>query len=459
MVGQKKALIVAVSKYDDDRLDRIQYVKNDGDQMYDTLTSLGYEIPAERKLVGNVDFGTMRRTIIKFFSDPSLEPEDTLLFYYSGHGDTNGRKRFFCSSQYDRKTSDLDGVPFSIITEQAKDTNSKRVVAIIDSCFSGGLELDSDDGKAIVNAERQGDQAINDEYGGSQGFYVLASSLSDKKSFKHPEKDLSSFTHFVMEGLKGDKGSYDEEGYVTPEKLDEYIFKKLKNLIGGKPQKPQRTTSRIAGKLILAEHKELARETSRPIEEKLTEWIKDEKVDKFNKFRKENQYKEFVLENINLSNKNLWKIDLRSLNVRKINFSCSNLRDSIFYRSTLFNVEFFKSNLNNVELSNAIVSRCRFSETSLLDARIKYSDFSGCSFSFGHLSNVDFSNSNLTGVNFAEAYMEDGNFTRANLTGACLTHAMLKNANFTDANLIGADLTDADLTGAKTTGCKGLDSD
>jgi hypothetical protein len=52
--------------------------------MYKTLSILGYKIP--HTLIGHVKWSVMRDTIIDFFSDQAVRPEETLFFYYSGHG-------------------------------------------------------------------------------------------------------------------------------------------------------------------------------------------------------------------------------------------------------------------------------------------------------------------------------------------------------------------------------------
>jgi hypothetical protein len=53
--------------------------------MYQLLEKLGYQILSNHKLIGNITFQIMREAIYDFFEDTSNKPEDTLLFYYSGH--------------------------------------------------------------------------------------------------------------------------------------------------------------------------------------------------------------------------------------------------------------------------------------------------------------------------------------------------------------------------------------
>jgi len=61
--------------------------------------------------------------------------------------------------------------------------------------------------------------------------FILASSSSrdDVTTFRK-EEGLSTFTHFVIEGLKGKKESVDENGCITPESLSVYVNKEIQKL-------------------------------------------------------------------------------------------------------------------------------------------------------------------------------------------------------------------------------------
>ena len=47
--GRKKALIISVSDYNDNKLQSLDFCKNDGEQMYQVLMGLEYDIPDNRK--------------------------------------------------------------------------------------------------------------------------------------------------------------------------------------------------------------------------------------------------------------------------------------------------------------------------------------------------------------------------------------------------------------------------
>src|SRR5687768_12013316 len=82
--GSKKALVIAISNYD--LLQPLTFCLNDGNEMYIILKNLGYEILESHKLIGRVKWDDLRHAIIDFFRNRNVKPNDTLLFYYSGHG-------------------------------------------------------------------------------------------------------------------------------------------------------------------------------------------------------------------------------------------------------------------------------------------------------------------------------------------------------------------------------------
>ena len=88
---------------------------------------------------------------------------------------------------------------------------------------------------------------------------------------------MSSFTHFIIEGLKGRKESINEKGFVTPEKLDEYVYSEMIKL-NNVTQTPVRNLS-ISDRIFLAYHPELVK-TGQSNKE-LAEKIQDEKPKKF----------------------------------------------------------------------------------------------------------------------------------------------------------------------------------
>jgi hypothetical protein len=84
--GNKKALVIAVSEYDSPNLKAIKFCENDGQEMFKVLRKVGFEIPDNCKLIGKVESQKLRKAIYSFFTNRDNNPDDTLVFYYSGHG-------------------------------------------------------------------------------------------------------------------------------------------------------------------------------------------------------------------------------------------------------------------------------------------------------------------------------------------------------------------------------------
>ena len=259
--SNKKALIVSVSNYK--YLEDLEFCKNDGEMVYNTLTKLGYEIPENRKLVGTVDDITLRKAIVDFFREESVNTTDTLLFYFSGHGVLDGYEgRYFATSNINASIPEENGISFYLLTQQMDRSHSLKTIALLDCCFSGAAVpgVTGKGGQAEEEAEKLGREALSKQFKNSKGKCILASSLSQRRSYNLPEKKMSAFTYFVVEGLNGKKDSVDKNGYVTPEKLDEYVYTKLVDM-QGPGQTPVRNLS-ISGRISLAYYPQLAQSDS-----------------------------------------------------------------------------------------------------------------------------------------------------------------------------------------------------
>ena len=138
--GKRKALIVGISDYVS--LQKLDFCKKDGLEVYEILSTLGYEISENNKLIGEVKGEKIKDIIYDFFDDINNSPDDTLLFYYSGDrvpdpdGDT-----YLASSDIDADRPYRRGFSFDQLTKMIQKSVSTRVVAILDCCYSGATKV------------------------------------------------------------------------------------------------------------------------------------------------------------------------------------------------------------------------------------------------------------------------------------------------------------------------------
>ena len=105
MVEQRKVLIVGISDYT--YLQKLDFCKNGGTEIYKVLNSLGYEISDKNKLIGEAKGTKLKETIEDFFDNDTNHLDDTLLFYYSGHGVHDDGDTYLASSDIDTQAFKL----------------------------------------------------------------------------------------------------------------------------------------------------------------------------------------------------------------------------------------------------------------------------------------------------------------------------------------------------------------
>lgn len=235
------------------------YCENDGNEMFEVLNDLGYEIADNKKLIGHVSGVGMREAITTFFK--TAKYKDTLLLYYSGHGipEIKGDV-YLASSDIDQYFPEIGGISFDSITRMMQQSTSKNKVVFLDCCYSGAAKL----AKGSANdAAKLGSEAISNK--GSQllhtgeGTCILSASQAYQEAVMLEEKNHSLFTYYLLEGLLGNKDALDSHGYITADSLSNFIFDKIMSLPPEKRfnQKPVKILE-ASGNIILVSPTDLA---------------------------------------------------------------------------------------------------------------------------------------------------------------------------------------------------------
>lgn len=425
--NKKKALIIAVSDYDHLPQSRqLPFCKNDAQALCEVLGIQGYEIPKVRKLIGRVEYETMRTAIREFFRE-GVKPKDTLLFYFSGHGYLDPPDHYLVTSEMDFKRPDDKGYLFEDLTRLINRSHSERIVSILDCCHSGGLELEGkggeeDEEKTAEQSKQSMSKSIDQEINQAQGRCILASSLGLQQSFKMPGEEYSAFSYFLIGGLKGGNGqAVNYKGHVTPELLASYVNNELFNLPEAKKQTPIRKME-IVGEISLAYYPDLAKRREQQTSEKehLLQLLREGKVEEFN--------------NDTLSKETTgeiehgWQADERLA-----------LPNPFQHRLDLYGTRIPKANLPGIDLHEADICHGILSRSVL----------SGAIFNRANLAATQLDNTNLRESHLEKAYLSQANLSYADLSGAILSQALLLEVDLYRAKLSGADLSNAVIVGCK----------
>lgn len=267
LAEKKKALVIGVSDYDKlPASKQLPFCKNDGHAISDLLLKQGYKVPDERMLLGKVEGIRLKKAILDFFRK-NAESSDTLLFYFSGHGIPDGfGNHFLASSDLDTELPEESGFSLQDLEAQMNKSEARKIVAVLDCCFSGAAGVKGGEQDAAKIARGAMERVFRE----GSGKCVLASSLGDQFSYKMKDQEFSRFTYFLLEGLRGAGGqSVNREGYVTPYTLSNYIYDRIPSLNEQKPI----TKIAMSGDIVIAYHPGLQQKgqlTSKEISDVLT---------------------------------------------------------------------------------------------------------------------------------------------------------------------------------------------
>jgi|SRR5688572_9643030 hypothetical protein len=139
----------------------------------------------------------------KYFS-AKIQNDDRFLFYYSGHGLSvleGGRERGYLPLVSETKNSHKNSIPMDSLVAWMRGLNSRHLLVIIDSCFSG-LAIEGPDVEAGARA-RRGVPELS-ELAGGPARYLLMAGTAGQESYGGDTWKGSLFTDTLIRGLKRD---------------------------------------------------------------------------------------------------------------------------------------------------------------------------------------------------------------------------------------------------------------
>src|SRR5262245_19347973 len=241
--GTRAALVVAAYEFEDPKFQRLRSPARDVDALADVLADPaigGFSVQS----VVNQPNGVVQRELERFFS--ARRPDDLLLVYFSCHGvkDSTGRL-FFATTNTAFDLLRSTGVSASFVSEQMELTRSKRIVLLLDCCYSGAF---------IKGFQARGDESVSVGQLEGRGRAVITASRSTEYAFEADELTAANaqpsvFTGAVVEGLATGAADRNGDGVVTVDELYDFVYDHVRGKVAG--QTPGRWVN-LEGELAVA---------------------------------------------------------------------------------------------------------------------------------------------------------------------------------------------------------------
>lgn len=243
MDATRAALVVGAHEFVDPKFQGLRSPATDVEALARVLEETaigGFEV----KTVLNQASSVVQQALERFFSN--RRPDDLLLLYFSCHGvkDPSGRLHFVTTNT----TFDLlrsTGISASFVSEQMEYSRSKRIVVLLDCCYSGAF---------LKGFRARGDDSVAVDQLEGRGRAVITASRATEYAFEADElasanAQPSMFTGAIVEGLATGNADANGDGLVTVDELYDYVYDSVRGRVAG--QTPGRWMD-VEGDLVVA---------------------------------------------------------------------------------------------------------------------------------------------------------------------------------------------------------------
>ncbi len=215
--GTNYALIIAVGKYRDPKINSLRYAENDARELYRVLTNHRTGMFKPRNVTVLINQNATEKNIKFKFDDiisKAKQKDDLLLVFYAGHGFTypSGSDTYWLT--YDTIVGDREGkriksTAFSNLTLATKltDIKANTVVFFVDACFSSGM--------VKKPASIRG---LETYLGTDKDYVIITSSQADQRSIESSRLRHGLFSYSLIKGLSGE-ADVNSDGLVDIEEL------------------------------------------------------------------------------------------------------------------------------------------------------------------------------------------------------------------------------------------------
>lgn len=231
------AFLVGINDYEDERLCSLNFAVADCQGFASALNAVTELFPKREILVHcgtqhqPFAIAQMQARLERLF-DPTdgVQPEDTVLFYFAGHGavDPETQQLYLCLSSTELDALAATGLSIQMLLERLQAARVGKQVLILDACHCDKVEF--------FNAQLEA--TLHFYATQRRDFYALLScSGIGQQSWEFADLGHGVFTHYLMEGLRG--AAIDQQGQVDVDQLYRYVRDQTEQWVRDRLGKPQ----------------------------------------------------------------------------------------------------------------------------------------------------------------------------------------------------------------------------
>ncbi|MFC1679387.1 caspase family protein [Elusimicrobiota bacterium] len=213
-------LAVGINEYENPALN-LNYARTDARGLADFFRSSPQSLFREVKTRELYDGQATKKAILEGLSElEKTPPQDVVLVYLAGHGDSLADTWYFIPHELARPEREEQLRSRALSSDELKDRvraiGARKVVLALDACKSGGALMafavrGFEERKALARLAR------------AVGVHIIAASSKDQFASEVKELGHGAFTHTMLQALKGAADGSPKDGTVTVRELSAYV--------------------------------------------------------------------------------------------------------------------------------------------------------------------------------------------------------------------------------------------
>lgn len=220
--GRRWAVLVGVNHYEDwQNYGPLAVCVNDVKAIQQALIAGGYEPERIQLLTDEGPEQPTRGNILSTLQAvaSATEPNDSLLFYYSGHGSAFGNTSYLVAKDGRFNVLGDTAVSVTRIKEIMNNAPARAKAIVLDACHSGA--------QIGKGAEPMSAEFIRRVFEEAEGMVILASCKQGEKSYEWRDKERSVFTKYLLAAMVG-AADRDSKGFVSIQDAGRYVVDAVK---------------------------------------------------------------------------------------------------------------------------------------------------------------------------------------------------------------------------------------